>query len=95
MDLTQYSGGDYLQAGYHKVRVQSMRHFTYTKGSPGVEYRLTDGRRSVKLGLRNWRYAELQDGLSEGEAIVVSLDRVGVEAGKRAIIDEEGAGAGS
>jgi HlyD family secretion protein len=51
--------------------------------------------RAVKLGLRNWRYAELQHGLSEGEAVVVSLDRVGVEAGKQAIVDEEDAGAGS
>lgn len=51
--------------------------------------------RSVKLGLRNWRYAELQDGLSEGDEVVVSLDRVGVEAGRRAVIEAEGAGAGS
>ncbi|MBW2384559.1 MAG: efflux RND transporter periplasmic adaptor subunit [Deltaproteobacteria bacterium] len=51
--------------------------------------------RSVKLGLRNWRYAELQGGLSEGEAVVVSLDRVGVEAGERAIIVTEDAGTGS
>ena len=51
--------------------------------------------RSVNLGLRNWRYAELQGGLSEGEAVVVSLDRVGVEAGERAIIDTEDAGTGS
>ena len=51
--------------------------------------------RPVKLGLRNWRYAELQEGLSEGQPVVVSLDRVGVEAGKRAIIDAEGASNGS
>ncbi len=51
--------------------------------------------RSVKLGLRNWRYAEVQSGLSEGESVVVSLDRVGVEAGKRAIRDAEDAGDGS
>lgn len=51
--------------------------------------------RSVELGLRNWRYAELQGGLSEGEVVVVSLDRVEVQAGKRAIIEAEDPGAGS
>jgi len=56
---------------------------------------LTEGvleERSVKLGLRNWRYAELQSGLSEGEMVVVSLDRVDVKAGKRAIVEAKDTG---
>jgi HlyD family secretion protein len=52
--------------------------------------------RHVELGLRNWRFAVLQGGLSEGEAVVVSLDRVGVTAGERANIeasdDDKGGG---
>ena len=48
--------------------------------------------RAVELGLRSWRYAELRSGLSEGEMVVVSLDRVGVEAGERAIIEASGSG---
>jgi HlyD family secretion protein len=51
--------------------------------------------RSLTLGLRNWRYAELQSGLSEGKDVVISLDRVGVEPGERAIIEDEDTGAGS
>ena len=51
--------------------------------------------RSLTLGLRNWRYAELQSGLSEGEDVVISLDRVGVEPGEHAIIEDEDTGAGS
>jgi HlyD family secretion protein len=48
---------------------------------------LSDGRleeRRLELGLRNWEYAEVRSGLSEGEAVVVSLDRAEVRAGARA-----------
>ena len=38
----------------------------------------------LKIGLRNWEYAEVLDGLSEGERVVVSLDRADVKAGARA-----------
>jgi HlyD family secretion protein len=41
--------------------------------------------RTVELGLRNWQYAEVTSGLSEGEEIVVSLDQVEIEAGARAV----------
>lgn len=41
--------------------------------------------REVELGLRNWQYAEVRSGLSEGEEIVVSLDQVEIEAGVRAV----------
>jgi HlyD family secretion protein len=50
--------------------------------------------RSVELGLRNWRYAEVRGGLSEGEMVVVSLDQVGVEAGARAVVASGDPGSG-
>jgi len=49
---------------------------------------LVDGElveREVELGLRNWQYAEVLEGLSGGEEIVVSLDQVEIEAGVSAV----------
>ena len=37
--------------------------------------------RDVESGVSNWRYTEVLSGLEEGERIVVSVDREGVEAG--------------
>jgi HlyD family secretion protein len=48
---------------------------------------LEDGRlaaRGVEVGLRNWDVSEVRSGLSEGELVVVSLDRAEVRAGARA-----------
>ena len=44
---------------------------------------------SVQTGLRNWEWTEIVSGLSEGDPVVVSLDRQEVKAGVRAEIDEE------
>ena len=41
--------------------------------------------RAVQVGLRNWEFAEVVDGLQEGEAIVISLDRAEVQEGARAV----------
>ena len=49
---------------------------------------IEDGRlveREVELGLRNWQFAEVRGGLEEGEEIVISLDRVEIVAGARAV----------
>lgn len=49
---------------------------------------LEDGRlvrREVELGLRNWRFAEVRGGLVPGESIVVSLDKLEIEEGVRAV----------
>lgn len=43
--------------------------------------------RPVKTGLSNWEYAEVLDGLQEGEQIVTSLERAGVKAGVKAVAD--------
>jgi HlyD family secretion protein len=40
--------------------------------------------RDVKVGLKNWEFAEIEDGLREGERVVVSLDRAEVKEGARA-----------
>jgi HlyD family secretion protein len=43
--------------------------------------------RSVTIGLRNWEYAEIEEGLAKGDPVVVSLDRPEVVAGAPAVID--------
>jgi len=43
--------------------------------------------RTVEIGLRNWEFAEVLSGVSEGDRVVVSLDRAEVEAG--ALVVEE------
>lgn len=42
--------------------------------------------REVKTGIANWRYTEITAGLTEGEQVVTTIDRKGVEAGVRARI---------
>lgn len=57
---------------------------------------LVDGRlveREVRLGLRNWQFAEVLSGLDPGELVVVSLDKIEIEAGVRARAAKESAGA--
>jgi HlyD family secretion protein len=47
-------------------------------------YRDTDGvleSRQFESGVSNWRFTEVLSGLEEGERVVVSVDREGVEAG--------------
>ena len=40
--------------------------------------------RKVKTGMANWEFTEIVEGLSEGERIVISLEREGVKVGARA-----------
>lgn len=50
-----------------------------------------DGRlieQPVKVGLRNWDWAEIVEGLSQDEKVVTSLDRVEVKAGARVETEE-------
>jgi HlyD family secretion protein len=43
----------------------------------------------VKMGLRNWQFAEVTEGLAAGEAVAVSLDRAEVKEGARVAIAGE------
>jgi len=43
--------------------------------------------REVTIGLRNWDWAEVLDGLSPGELVVTSLDRVEVVAGAEVVVE--------
>lgn len=45
--------------------------------------------RPVKTGVRNWEFVEVKEGLSAGEAVVVSLDRADVKEGALARITGE------
>jgi HlyD family secretion protein len=38
---------------------------------------------AVETGLRNWEFTEIASGVSEGDQVVVSLDRAEVKAGAR------------
>lgn len=46
--------------------------------------------REIRTGIANWDRTEVLDGLAEGEQVIVSLDRKGVEAGAQAVIDSGG-----
>jgi len=51
----------------------------------GANDRLED--RKIKAGLANWEYTEAVAGVAAGERIVTSLDRPGVKAGARVVIE--------
>lgn len=43
--------------------------------------------REVRIGIANWDRTEVLEGLAAGDQVVVSLDRKGVEAGARTVLD--------
>ena len=47
--------------------------------------------RDVKTGLRNWDWTEITEGLSEGGAVITSLEKQGVKAGARVVARASGA----
>jgi HlyD family secretion protein len=40
--------------------------------------------RSIETGMSNWDYTEILSGVAEGELVVTSVDRAGVEDGAQA-----------
>ena len=44
--------------------------------------------KDLRVGLKNWDFAEVTDGLAEGETVVISLDRLEVIAGARVEIED-------
>ncbi|MDO8927173.1 MAG: efflux RND transporter periplasmic adaptor subunit [Sideroxyarcus sp.] len=47
--------------------------------------------RKVMTGLSNWEHAEVTSGLTEGDRVVLSLDRAGVKAGVKVVPEEPAA----
>ena len=45
--------------------------------------------RQIKIGMSNWSYTEVVDGLVTGEQLVISIEREGVEDGARAVIENK------
>ena len=45
--------------------------------------------RKIKAGLSNWEFTEVLDGLTAGERVVTSLERVGVKAGTAYQVEEK------
>jgi HlyD family secretion protein len=78
-----------------EVRKDALRVPTSALLEGGRVLVLADGKlaeRKVKLGLANWEYTEIVDGLAAGDRIVTSLEREGVKAG--AVAEAESAGKG-
>ena len=46
-------------------------------------------KRQIKTGLSNWVWTEVTEGLAEGDEVVVSIDREGVEDGANAVRETE------
>ncbi len=59
-------------------------------------YLLTAGgmieERSFEAGIANWQYTEVVSGLHAGDAVVLSVDREGVEPGARAVAEQSPGG---
>lgn len=49
-------------------------------------------KKTIKTGLSNWRYTEVVSGLKEGEQVVTSIEREGVEDGALATIEKQSNG---
>jgi len=70
---------------------------TVLEDSRVLVYRDSDGTlesRQFKRGVSNWRYTEVLSGLEEGERIVMSVDREGVEAGAKVTTESADAAPG-
>jgi HlyD family secretion protein len=44
--------------------------------------------RTIKTGLANWEFTEVLDGLTAGDKVVTSLERVGVKSGANYVVEE-------
>jgi len=63
--------------------LDSSRVFVYQPRSRTLQ------ERSVKIGLSNWDNTQIIEGLQEGESVVISTDRPGLEGGVRVTISQE------
>jgi HlyD family secretion protein len=63
--------------------LDSSRVFVYQPRSRTLQ------ERTVKIGLSNWDNTQIIEGLQEGESVVISTDRPGLEGGVRVTISQE------
>ena len=69
------------------IRVGVIRVPTSALIEGGRVMMLSEGKlveKAVKTGLTNWEFTEITEGISEGDSIVISLEREGVKAGAAA-----------
>ena len=74
------------------ARDNVLRIPTYALMEGGKVMVIEDGRLATKpvtTGLHNWKYTEITSGLSQGERVVVSLDRPQVVPGVRVVVTGE------
>jgi HlyD family secretion protein len=45
--------------------------------------------RKIETGLANWEFTEVKSGLARGDRVVTSLEREGVKAGARAVVEQK------
>jgi len=72
------------------VREQVLRVPAAALGPGGRVLVVEGGRlaeRMVKTGLANWEYAEVLEGLAEGDRVVTSLEREGVQPGALVVVE--------
>ena len=48
--------------------------------------------RPITKGLSNWSHTQVEEGLAEGDRVVISVDRAGVKAGVDAVVEDASAG---
>ena len=46
-------------------------------------------KKQIEVGIGNWQYTEVTDGLSVEDQIVLSVDREGVKAGVKVLVEED------
>ena len=81
----------------HRDNVLRVPTETVLEDSRVFVYRESDGRlelRPFESGVSNWRYTEVLSGLEEGERVVVSVDREGVEDGAQVTPESSRAASG-
>lgn len=65
------------------------------EGNTVLVYNAASGQldaRAIRIGLANWEYSEITEGLQAGERIVTSLERAGIKAGALVTPEEKPAG---
>lgn len=77
-----------------EARENTLRIPTYALLERSRVMVIRDGRlveRAVTTGLHNWKHTEIKSGLTQGETVVVSLDRPEIVAGARVAVTGEAA----